>query len=491
MDEITIKKHSFDMAKNRLKEFSEKTDAELAIDKVQTEGNFLGIGDHRVTGYELNRRLEIIQKHFIDVNTTSNKVIKEFREVYNALDALDKEYITAIVANVEAIKKTSDDVRMQQGTLKQHNEKLSDHQNKLDVHQLEIEKNVANISKIVTTLKVFKEKLEGYKHLTDIDKIWNDCKNIQNEIRVVSENITKFSRKATEDIEKANNKNKALSELINKDMLTLHNEVKSFKEFSSNLSEKIEFTANLLNSQIPVIKEMTSFVEQLKDMSHLEAVDSMWEDINQAKENFVIVENSLQSIEADILHIKKHLEKVDSFVAVVESYNHLKDIDNMWDDIDICKKDIKKINVNIQMQQRDLDNLATTNKNHTDILSRLEQNDSKMSESIISNTNEICFLKNYKNKLSEISHLNDVDGMWNNIEEHTSKLIECDKRNEELIDNIKKNKKEVNDNIEEAVQEVNVAIETLTRKIKYVYWIAGGSVGFAIIELILLLMRVI
>ena len=40
MDEIAIKKHSFDMAKNRLKEFSEKTDAELAIDKVQTEGNF-------------------------------------------------------------------------------------------------------------------------------------------------------------------------------------------------------------------------------------------------------------------------------------------------------------------------------------------------------------------------------------------------------------------------------------------------------------------
>lgn len=282
-----------------------------------------------------------------------------------------------------------------------------------------------------------------------------------------------------------------MSEQINKDMLTLHNEVKSFKEFSSNLSEKIEFTANLLNSQIPVIKKMTSFVEQLKDMSHLEAVDSMWEDINQAKENFVIVENSLQSIEADILHIKKHLEKVDSFIAVVESYNHLKDIDDMWDDIDICKKDIEKINVNIQTQQRELDNLATTNKNHTDILSRLEQNDSKMSESIISNTNEICFLKNYKNKLSEISHLNDVDGMWNNIEEHTSKLIECDKMNEELIDNIKKNKKEVNDNIEEAVQEVNVAIETLTRKIKYVYWIAGGSVGFAIIELILLLMRVI
>lgn len=231
MNEIAIKRHSFDLAKNRLKEFSEKTEAELEIDKVRTDGGFLGLGDHKVTGYELNRRLETIQEHFIAVNTTNNKVIKEFREVYNALDVLDKDYITSIVANVKAIEKTSNDVRVQQGTLKQHNEKLANQQSKLDAHQAEIEKNVANISKIVAALKVFKEKLEGYKHLTDIDKIWNDCKSIQNEIRVVSDSITKFSKKTTEDIATANNKNKTLSDQVNRDILTLRNEAKSFKEF--------------------------------------------------------------------------------------------------------------------------------------------------------------------------------------------------------------------------------------------------------------------
>ena len=34
MNEIAIKRHNFDLAKNRLKEFSEKTKAELEIDKV-------------------------------------------------------------------------------------------------------------------------------------------------------------------------------------------------------------------------------------------------------------------------------------------------------------------------------------------------------------------------------------------------------------------------------------------------------------------------
>ena len=88
MNELDIKRHSFDLAKNRLKEFSEKTEAELAIDRVKTDGGFLGLGDHKVTGYELNNRLESIQGHLIDINSTNNKTIKEFREVYNALDTL-------------------------------------------------------------------------------------------------------------------------------------------------------------------------------------------------------------------------------------------------------------------------------------------------------------------------------------------------------------------------------------------------------------------
>ena len=84
MTEITIKRHSFDLAQERLKEFSEGTEAQVEIDRVRTDGGFLGLGDHKVTGYELNRRLKIIQSHFITVNETNNKVIKEFREVYNA-----------------------------------------------------------------------------------------------------------------------------------------------------------------------------------------------------------------------------------------------------------------------------------------------------------------------------------------------------------------------------------------------------------------------
>ncbi|MBO8463804.1 MAG: hypothetical protein IAC13_07730 [Firmicutes bacterium] len=418
MNEIAIKRHSFDLAKNRLKEFSEKTEAELQIDKVRTDGGFFGLGDHKVTGYELNRRLETIQGHFIAVNTTNNEVIKEFREVYNALDKLDKDYITSIVANVKAIEKTSNDVRVQQGILKQHNEKLANQQNKLDVHQVEIEKNVENISKIVTALKVFKEKLEGYKHLTDIDIIWNDCKMIQNKIRVVSDRITNFSKKTMEDIDSVNNKNKALSDQVNRDIITLRNEAKSFKEFFADLSKKIDYTADLLDNQIPVIQETAAFSEQLKIK-----VDDVW----------------------------KHTE------------NHK-----------LCIK-----------------NLEQVDKVHTDKLDELVQSDSRILQRIDSNEGDINDLKSYKEKLNGIYHLEDVDNIWKSVEEHTSQLTESRKRDDELAYVIQKNKDEVDKKIADVVQTANSNVEYLTKRIKYAYWIAGGSAGLAIIELILLIMKVI
>ena len=99
----------------------------------------------------------------------------------------------------------------------------------------------------------------------------------------------------------------------------------------------------------------------------------MWDDINKAKENFVTVENSLHNIEADVLQMQKHLEEIDSFVAVLNGYTHLQDIDNMWDDLDVCKKNIEKINENIQTQQSELNNLATTSKNHTESIATLSK----------------------------------------------------------------------------------------------------------------------
>lgn len=384
---------------------------------------------------------------------------------------------------------------MQQGTLKQHNDKLAKQQNKLDAHQSEIEKNVVNISKIVSALKVFKEKLEGYKHLTDIDKIWNDCRTIQNDIRVVSDSITELSTKTKEEIASANNQNKALSDQVNRDILTLRNEAKSFKEFFTDLSKKIEHTANILDHQIPVIQATATFAEQLKNMTHLDDVDSMWNDLHDAKESFKDIEESLQKINENILVMRTHTNDLDSYITVLKSYTHLHDIDEIWIDLNAVKSEIKKISteindVSIKTEEHTLllNKLEQTDRVHASTLEKLAQFDDRILQRIDSHDGKIDDLNKFKEELEGIFHLKDVDRIWESVEEQASQLIES---KEDLTAAIRKNKDEVDEKITDVVKSSDAAVETLMKKIKYAYWIAGGAAGLAILEMILLLMKVI
>ena len=118
MGELTIKEHDFKNAIRRIKEFSQSSEEEMSLPTVETDGGFLWLGDHKVTGEEFNDRLAIIQELFIEVNDGLIRTGREFGEVYNALQALDKDYIQAILISMKAIEKTSERIEKTQGDIK-------------------------------------------------------------------------------------------------------------------------------------------------------------------------------------------------------------------------------------------------------------------------------------------------------------------------------------------------------------------------------------
>ena len=93
MDELVIKTHDFDEAKEKIRRFTNGACTNLSLDKVDEKKGvgervfdvFFG-GDyrseHKVTGEELNKVTTKIQKHLENVNTTQLGLIKEFRHVY-------------------------------------------------------------------------------------------------------------------------------------------------------------------------------------------------------------------------------------------------------------------------------------------------------------------------------------------------------------------------------------------------------------------------
>ena len=426
MNEIAIKQHSFEIAKNRLKEFSEKTETKLELKGVDTDG-FFPFSDHRVTGQELNTRLAKIQEHFITINETNNKIIREFREVYNALDILDKDYITSIIANVKAIEKTSNDVRIQQNILKQHNEKLENQQNKLDIHQVEINKSVESISKIVNALKVFKDKLEEYRHLNDIDQIWRD---IENHSSMLAENKRKEEQFLI---------NLKTIEITNNDIRKQQDTLKKENEKLEKYYIKLDTHQSETDKNITILK---TFKDKLDKYEHLNDIDQIWKDIK----NFSSILNESKKREEQFF---------------------------------INLKAIKEINDNIIIQHNELV------KEHNELTKQLSEIDKNM-ENVSKN---ITILKSFKDKLDKYKHLNDIDQIWKDIENHSSTLDESKKRDEILLSIIQKNKVEVNKHIIDITQRTNDTLLSLTKKVKYTYWLTGSAIGLAIFELILLLKR--
>lgn len=502
---IKPEKHNFELAKNRLKEFAEIKDAELSINKVRTDGGFLGMGNHKVTGDELNDRMEVIQNHLININATNNKTIKEFREVYNALDALDKDYMTCIAASVKALEKTSIDVKKQQGVLSQHNSKLQEQQNKLNFHQDEIDKIIDNIKKTVSVLKSFKEKLDGLKHLSDIDRIWADCKMIYDEVRIVSDSLSMFIKTTNENNQENTKRVEGLKNslaMIEKDHKTIHNEIcvvsdslsmsiKAANESNQENEKKVEVLRSALTvvekknedlfNQLYDLNEklesVVAFTTMLEQIIHLRDIDKIWELLSSAHNSISSLSSELELAQDMVSKNQENINSLLDFMERLCSLEHLMEVDDIW-------KQTEEHTCCIQRLEKE----GNTQKNK---VVHLVKDVDKLCERVDLSRYDISCLKEYKEKLGGLSHLEDVDDIWKNVEKNTSRLTESEKKDEELTAVIKKNKEEIDEKIADTVQTVNETVQSLLKRIKYAYLIAGGSAGLAIIELMLLFMKVV
>lgn len=142
--ELVIKTHNFEDAKRRLKEVSEKKPEEFEIGLVKFKDKFLFLeGDHKVTGKEFNDRIIAIQQHLINLHTKTYENNKEFGEVYNALEALDKDYIAVILTSINAIEEVSKHMREEIDTIKEVQKKTLEN---LQKFKQELKMDIAEIS---------------------------------------------------------------------------------------------------------------------------------------------------------------------------------------------------------------------------------------------------------------------------------------------------------------------------------------------------------
>lgn len=168
---LQIKTHNFDKATKALELFLEETEGSVHLSNVEVDG-LIPIFDHNVTGRELNRLIEQLKEAFISFNQKHTRTTKEIRQVYEALEALDNDYITAIVANIEAIAKTSHEAKMIA-------KKTSENTAKID-------KTIQAQKKTLEALGQFKERLDKQKELDNLELLIAESKLVNQKLKVAT-----------------------------------------------------------------------------------------------------------------------------------------------------------------------------------------------------------------------------------------------------------------------------------------------------------------
>lgn len=429
MNELVIKTHDFEDAKLAIKEFSEQTTTDLDLKRVNDKkgvGEWLGdaifgggLGtNHKVTGEELNGLTVQIQSHLRSVNSTQIKLIKQFGQVYGALEALDKDYIQAILISIKATEETS---------------------KRIEATQEQIKKIVEDQKKTLEVLKKFKQKLDSYAHLGDIDKIWNDCQKWHNEISSLSASVS-------ETVLTGEKNAHAISEV---------------KRSLENTDGKVVQLTESLNEQIDRIESVISFMDELETITHLKDIDEMWGSLERSRNELQTLCEELNAAKQVATKNQQDIEKILLFVEAVSKYHHLKDVDTMWDKIE---GNNKKIDALTEWSQSTIETVAE----HQTIIAGLTA---------------------YKQELTPLVHLKDIDNLWDTSEQHASRLEELQFQGDEAKNLIQHNKELVDQAFAAEKDRTDTALQQLNKKIQYAYWIAGGSIALALVELLVILLR--
>lgn len=440
-----IEQHNFENAKKELKKFSEQTTTELDLKQVENSkgvGEFFGdwifgrgIGlSHKVTGEELNELTRQIQEHLTSVNNTQIKLIKEFGQVYTALEALDNDYIKAILISIKSTEETSQSIQ---------------------TTQEQIKKIVENQRKTLEELKKFKQKLDGYAHLEDIDKIWNEYQKLNKEVNTLSIKLQDVSEKNKDEIKKIDVLKTSLAATEKK----IDELCKQSNEFFDKLEVIIEFTSGLEN------------------LVHIKDIDEMWDSISNLKEALSNTDKEIETIRTIVVENKEEITVVTSFIEKLSGLKYLMHVDDIW-----SKMENNEILIN---------KLERANEIHTEKIRKLDEIETHNLENIRIYEREIANLKEYKNQLDSISHLADVDNIWKDVENYNMQITELKRKNEMLVEINQKIKVDIDKKIEESILKNSNYFKEVSNRVKYAYWIAGGSAGLAIVEFVLLLMKVI
>lgn len=256
-------------------------------------------------------------------------------------------------------------------------------------------------------------------------------------------------------------------------------------EFNTLTSEIQNHLKDFRDSEIKIVKELqgiyNTFValdnEYLKKIMYsisnsneainkanegLIEAEKRIEDIKETNEKLQIAQNKIEAVNKKLQNTQENIDKtiefqkrtvesLSQFKNKIDSYRHLKDIDNIWENLQKLEKFKEKLEKNKHLE--DIDKIW----------------------------NDLDYLKLIKSKLETIENLNKLT---NDVEE----LKKLNSSVELSLDFIEENQKKIED-LETNLQATQNVNQSLSKKLNTSYFLGGGALILALFNIFYLFLR--
>ena len=323
---IQIRKDKFDLAKKRIHDLANNVPTVEQLPTLETEGGLFGWFDKNVTGAEMNQITRSINNSFIKNNGEIIKLYNQFKEVYNTFDILDKEYIQGILTAVEGADVASQQALSASEEAKEASKEALDAQK--DVKRV-IEALRLTISKLKEIEELFVENPESFQKIKNIGAIQGELEHHRTDISNIFVNL-------------------------------------------STISDTIQEAHQVFQKEIDTLQRYSS---KLQEFRHLSDIDTIWENVEKHKQEIKELHSSINDLNEDInlsiekikndfqssfLEINQNISTLERFKSRLEEYQHLKDIDVIWESSEEHHKQLDFLDSQLSQTKTDLTKLDDT-----------------------------------------------------------------------------------------------------------------------------------
>ena len=238
----------FEKAKANIKKLAEEDKANVTLSKsAEYDQHKLGFvkfnTEHHVSGTELNKVTSQVQDYFMVVQNWHEKNIELYKDLYLALEALDKGHIDKINATVSGLGRA--------------NEKIED---LLQLQESEL-KNLKNL----------KVKIDSIQHIDNVDDLWDFKGQIEKDMEQSKEQFEEMLRnmEKIDSLEKKQNdiqlEQNRINDDIHKKITAGEEEDKKQNQILKEQKEKDEEHDQLLKEQKQKDEEHDKLLKEQKE----------------------------------------------------------------------------------------------------------------------------------------------------------------------------------------------------------------------------------